>query len=384
MKRAKILITIDWFLPGTASGGPVRSYTNLIEHLKDDFEFYIITRNTDYGSNTPYQNIIPNTWTPFNAYTKIYYISTTELNKSHLKQIINTVQFDIAYINGIYSWYFSILPILLLKKMQKPIIVSARGMLNPQAFSVKGKKKKVFLTLSKILGFYNKVSFHATNRDEALHIKNKINKKANVTIAPNLPRKVQHQFQHKTTKQEPVRFVNIARISVEKGTLTLLEVLKFIKQPLVLHLYGAIHDLSYWKACETIISQLPKYIEVVYKGVVPSEDVPKTLRQYDYFTMLSEGENFGHAILEAFSAGLPVLISNRTPWTKLEAQGLGWDVDISNQNDIIKVFNKALEISDAVYSSWSKASINYAKDFINNPKVLEQNKVLFLNAIKNQ
>ncbi len=41
MHRTKILITIDWFLPGTLSGGPVRSYANIIEHLKDDFEFYI-------------------------------------------------------------------------------------------------------------------------------------------------------------------------------------------------------------------------------------------------------------------------------------------------------------------------------------------------------
>jgi hypothetical protein len=61
-KRIKILITIDWFLPGTLSGGPVRSYANIIDHLKDDFEFYIITRNTDYGADAPYENITPNTW----------------------------------------------------------------------------------------------------------------------------------------------------------------------------------------------------------------------------------------------------------------------------------------------------------------------------------
>ena len=45
MDKIKILLFIDWFLPGTKSGGPVRSYANLISHFKDDYDFYVITRN---------------------------------------------------------------------------------------------------------------------------------------------------------------------------------------------------------------------------------------------------------------------------------------------------------------------------------------------------
>ena len=48
MTRKKVLITIDWFLPGTKSGGPVRSYANMIAYFKNEFDFYIITRDTDY------------------------------------------------------------------------------------------------------------------------------------------------------------------------------------------------------------------------------------------------------------------------------------------------------------------------------------------------
>jgi glycosyltransferase involved in cell wall biosynthesis len=384
MSKKRILITIDWFLPGTLSGGPVRSYANLIEHLKDDFDFFIITRNTDYGSYEPYKNITPNIWTDFNASTKIYYISADQLNRTHLKKIVDSVNFDIAYINGIYSWYFSILPIVLLKKIKKPIIISARGMLNSQAFSVKQRKKKIFLALAKLVKLYKGVIFHATNTDEAESIRTEIDLAAQVSVAANLPRKQTQLKQTKRAKGQPVKFVNIARISIEKGTLKMLEALKHIKEPLSLDLYGPIYDQPYWDKCETVIAQLPGHIHVTYKGVLASEDVPLTLQNYDFFVLLSEGENFGHAILEALSAGLPVLISDKTPWKNLESKFIGWDLAINNTELIAKTFAKAIEMPNAEYAKWSSAAFAYAKVFTDNPELIKQNKALFLSALNGE
>ena len=379
--RIKILIFIDWFLPGTLSGGPVRSYANLIEHLKDDFEFYIITRNSDYGSTIPYEGIVPDTWTELNHYTKVYYISKEALNKKHLKRVIAVIEFDLAYINGMYSWYFSILPVLLLKKSNKPIIVSARGMLNPQAFSVKGTKKKVFLKLAKLLGFYRAINFHATNDDEAKHIKAHIGANTKILVAPNLPRLVKKEEQpisHK--KHNPIRFVNIARVAIEKGTLNMLNVLKNIKQIIQLDIYGPIYDDAYWEKCLKIIEDLPNNIEVNYKGVLVSDEVPIVLKRYDFFVLLSEGENFGHAILEGLSAGCPVIISNRTPWRNLESKQIGWDIEVEDKNTILETFQKAIDMDQQTYQSWSLSALIYAKNFINNPEILEQNKALFYDA----
>ncbi|WP_146608948.1 glycosyltransferase [Gelidibacter algens] len=378
--RKKVLIVIDWFLPGTMSGGPVRSYANLIEHLTDEFEFLVVTRDSDFGSDRPYDTVISNTWTEFNDYTKVFYLSNDNVKREFLKELFQNTEFDIAYINGIYSWYFSILPIILLKPLGKAIIVSARGMLNPQAFSVKGFKKKSFLKIASVFKLYNNVSFHATNADEASFIKSIIGDKTLVQIAPNLPRKLRPSFQQRTQKQNPVSFINLARVSVEKGTLIMLKTLSNIEQPLKLDLYGPIHDEVYWTQCQTVISQLPKHINVTYKGVLPSEKIPETLTDYDFFVLLSEGENFGHAIIEALSSGLPVLISDKTPWKALESKLIGWDVDIKNQYDIIKAFNEAIKMSEIEYSKCSKAAFEYAEAFIDNPEVLKQNKALFLNA----
>jgi glycosyltransferase involved in cell wall biosynthesis len=257
-------------------------------------------------------------------------------------------------------------------------------MLNPQAFSVKGFKKKIFLNIASIFSLYKKVSFHATNEDEANYIKSIIGSSTSVGIAANLPRKAVETLQTKTFKQSPVRFVNVARVSIEKGTLIMLNALKRISKPLELDLYGPIYDQDYWQKCQAVISELPQNMVVTYKGVLPSEVIPKTLAAYDAFILLSEGENFGHAILEALSIGLPVIISNRTPWKDLEYKTIGWDINTKNTSHILKAINTIMEMSDLEYAKWSKAAFEYAVDIINNPKVLEQNKALFLNATKKQ
>ena len=40
-------------------------------------------------------------------------------------------------------------------------------------------------------------------------------------------------------------------------------------------------------------------------------------------------------IAESLSAGTKVLVSNNTPWRNLQEVGLGWDFDISNENDFV-------------------------------------------------
>ena len=43
------------------------------------------------------------------------------------------------------------------------------------------------------------------------------------------------------------------------------------------------------------------------------------------------GENFGHVIVEAWTAGCPVLVSDRTPWRQLASHGVGWDVALDHR-----------------------------------------------------
>ena len=40
--RKKILVAIDWYLPGYKAGGPIRSCASIINCLKDDFDFAVL------------------------------------------------------------------------------------------------------------------------------------------------------------------------------------------------------------------------------------------------------------------------------------------------------------------------------------------------------
>jgi glycosyltransferase involved in cell wall biosynthesis len=382
LKVTRVLIFIDWFLPGTASGGPVRSIANMLQHLNEGFEFYVVTRNTDYQSDRPYEGIQSDIWVKFNAYTQVYYFSKAQLSKRQLKRLFTEINFDMAFINGIYSWYFSILPLYLLKSSNKSIVVSARGMLNSQAFSVKPLKKQAFLKLAKYIGLYRNINFHATNQDEKQSILTYLGQNTRVFIAPNLPRKMELS-EPKEKLNTPRTFVSVGRIAKEKGTLTLLRALLQIETEMILDLYGPIYDRNYWETCQQIIEKMPNQITINYRGVIPGEQVPDVLSQYDFFVLLSEGENFGHAIFEAFSQGLPVIISNNTPWKDLLSKGLGWDLNIKNETYIINVLKSALEMPLATYQKWSEACILFAKEFNTKPELINQNKALFLNAIKN-
>ena len=53
----KILIFIDWFTPGFKAGGPIKSVSNIVNSLFNEFDFYIITSDRDINETEPYQNI---------------------------------------------------------------------------------------------------------------------------------------------------------------------------------------------------------------------------------------------------------------------------------------------------------------------------------------
>lgn len=380
MDRKKILICIDWFLPGTKSGGPVRSYANMIAHLGTYHDFYVVTRDTDYCSQDRYPNIQSNTWNQLDAHTSVYYVSKDQLNIQNLRTILEDETFDIVYINGIYSWYFSIVPLWILRNKSK-VIVAARGMLNMQAFSVKKTKKKVYLFIANALGIYKNVTFHATNEDEAEQISSRIKDFKAMHIAPNLPRPLQHTNGPKRKHMDVTKFVNIARVSIEKGTLKMIEALKYVSSPMHLDIYGPIYDALYWGKCQNSIQLLPQHITVAYKGVLPSEEVPNVLNLYDFFILLSEGENFGHAILEALMAGCPVIISNNTPWQDLQVKKIGWDVNGEHREEILKVIEIACNMSTDAYREWSQNAMDFSKEFSENPELLKLNLNLFSNRL---
>ena len=85
-KQNKVVVFIDWFLPGYKAGGPIRSVANIIDHLGSEFEFYIITSDRDLGDSLPYENIVTDQWQIKKDYNVIY-LSAKNRNKVFVHEL---------------------------------------------------------------------------------------------------------------------------------------------------------------------------------------------------------------------------------------------------------------------------------------------------------
>ncbi len=378
-KKKRILIFIDWFLPGYRAGGPIQSCANLIEQLKDEFDFSIVTRNTDYKSDTPYLNVKSDEWDSLENGTRTYYFSSGNLSKKNIDKLLKSENYDVVYLNGIYSLYFSIYPLLYLKRSDKQVVVAVRGMLAQSALSIKHWKKKIFLFSAKIFKLFENVLFHAANQQEADQIYTVFGKKTKIGIAPNLSQKNSSVEWHIRKKEKgSVRLVSIARIAPEKNIKYALEILQRVRTNVVFDIYGPIYNEQYWCDCKVIINKLPGNITINYKGSLEREMVFNTLSDSHFLFMPTKGENFGHVILQAMNAGVPVIISDQTIWRDLINKNAGWDLPLASPEKFIQMIEDCSNMEQTQYEKLSKHTFDFAAPFINNPDIIEQNKKLFL------
>ncbi len=360
----KILVFIDWYVPGYKAGGPIRSMANIVDHLKDKYEFLIITRNTDYLESKPYSNITSDEWINISNNQKVIYLSDKNITIRKIKQIICQTDFDLAYINGVYSFYFSVLPLILLRYFStKKAIVAPRGMFSSQGLGVKSLKKKAFVMFCRLIGVYRKSIVHVTSLIEHSDIQELKIKPLQLFQISNLP-PAAILVNEKGTEKTPgeLKLVSIARISPEKNTLFALQCLKNypLKGMIRFDLYGSVYNQSYWEKCKSIIESLPENISVNYCGELNNSLVTSTLSNYHFLFLPTMGENFGHSILESFLAGCPVIISNKTPWHNLENNNVGWNIDLEKPELFAEKIQVAINLTYDEYSVMSESSKNYA------------------------
>ncbi|MEN7549790.1 glycosyltransferase [Rapidithrix thailandica] len=381
----KVLILYEFFTPAFKGGGIIRSLTNIVRNFHKEYEFYVLTTNTDLGESGPtiLEDIQSNQWLDFEGVAKVKYLSRDQLTYSTFDKEISHIQPDTVYINGMFDLAFLIQPLRVLKasKRKVKIVVAPRGMLQKGALALKPLKKKVYLFLFKALGFHRGLYWHATDEQEVWDIKKMMGKGVSVSLASVLP-----DLREKSPKglSKVARKLDLVTISViaEKKNVgrVLSELEKFIHSDVQItyHIYGPVKDKEYWEGCQHKMKRFEgTNITVAYQGNVSPEQVANTYQQYHFMILPTFGENFGHAIFEALNAGRPVIISDKTPWRQLTRHRAGWDLAIDHNGALHEVLNSSLEMPQEQYDLWCEGAREMARKFVEDSRFSDEYKALF-------
>lgn len=376
--KLKVCVCIDWYLPGTKAGGPVRSVFSIINLLKDKFDFYLITTNTDLGEKQPYKNVAADKLFVVEG-VHYYYFSSDKLNQGSLLRLIGEIQPDLVYLNSFWSYNFSISIVRLKNKKQitSPVLLAPRGMLGKGAMGIKSFKKKLFLFITKQFGWYKNITFHATQEQEMRDIRS-VFPEANVLIAPNINAGT---LRNNTSKKEEgkLKLFYLSRIAKVKNLDFALELLKTIPQKYTIEydIYGNLEDKEYWEQCLAIVKNLPPNITVNYKKELQFNEVQNTISEYNCLFLPTLNENFGHSIVESLLCGCPVIISDQTPWNDLEMNGAGFALPLNKPEQFTNAIVHYAKMNQTEFSRASKDANKYISSKIDLNTILDQYKKLF-------
>lgn len=383
----RILIFYDHFYPSYKAGGPTQSIVNLLRELYEVYDFYVVCKPHEMGESEMLDNIITDEWNEWEGKAKVFYWQYSWSKKNVLQKLIQEISPDVIYVNGLYSLYYNFLPLYYAKQLKHKrkelkIVISARGMLHPGALSQKASKKKVYLALFRMLGIPTTVTWHATDDIESKFIKKNMGEQMHVNTAANFPN-LQPISAGPNKQSGKLLLGTIALISPMKNHLEVLRALNEVNAIIEWHIFGPVKDATYWKNCEAMIHQLPSNIKVVYHGELPPHLLTKAMAQFQVFIMPSKSENFGHAIVEALSAGKPVITTTTTPFADLELFGCGFALAPENLSEgLQESIGKFAAMSRSEFSNSVAGTQKYVNEKIEKASLRKAYYSLFGDGLK--
>ena len=375
----RILAVVEWYPPAYKAGGPVRSVHNLMQLLNAQTPHHleVVCGDRDLGSTEPLSGISSDIPTDQDG-VAVTYRSTVSYAwwKAKLRGTAETPPPDVIYLNSLFSVPYALQPLLAARSLGIRVVLAPRGMLGAGALAIKPAKKKLFLTLARLLGLFRGVRWHASTALESTEIQRQF-PRAECQVAINVP-----LFQAES--QTPIfgggcSFLVLGRINQKKNIHFALEALQkvdFGGKELTVELVGPAEDQPY---LERLLSMARPGLKVLHAGAVPPESLGEVWARCHALLMPTRHENFGHAVVEAWAHGRPVLLSDQTPWRGLAELDLGWDLPLKLAL-WTHAFESAMRWTEEEWIAMSKASEAKHQSLIADPMLVENNKALFMNV----
>jgi glycosyltransferase involved in cell wall biosynthesis len=387
LRRPVILCFVPHYLPGFRAGGPLRTIANFVDHFGNEFDIRIVTRDRDLQAEEPYSGVQVDNWNLVGN-AQVFYASKTTLRLDKIAHLLRETPHDVLYLNGFFNPAFTVLPLFVRRlnlAPKAPCVIAPRGQLSPSALALKFGKKRLYLAVSRLLGLYRGLRWQASSDYEKTNILRCLSylNESDVHVALDLaPIELQKfRLDRVRVPGEPLRVCFLSRISPEKNLDFALRVLTHVQSKVVFTIYGPIEVPAYWLACQELIPSLPTNVQVFYGGEVRPIDVKERLTEQDLFFLPTRGENYGHVIHEALSAGLPVLISDQTPWQEVNMRGVGWTFSLNSEKVFAQQIDTVAAWSAELAAETRHSAQVYARELANDPAVLKANRTLFIDVL---
>ncbi|MEI7443864.1 MAG: glycosyltransferase [Burkholderiales bacterium] len=331
----RVLLLTDYFWPAKYTGGPVRVLTNTVRALGDRMRFRVLASHADDGPNPAMDALPAARWTRFGR-ARAMYVPGTVRGALLVARTCVRARGDVIYLNSIFSRPYSMLPLLLNRLgllRGSAVVVAPRGEFGAAALAIKPRRKRVYLALARALGLFEGVRFQVTCDGERDDLARVLGVHADPSsLVPDLGLLPDGEAGPREGEDGDgaLRVVFLGRIARIKGLADALAALREVRARVDFDIHGPVSEPDHWRDCEAAIGRLPPNVRVRWHGPCDPADVHALLRRYDLFYCPTHGENFGHAIFEALGNGVPVLISDRTPWTGVGEAGAGWAIDPSD------------------------------------------------------
>ena len=378
----RILIVTDYYLPGYKGGGPVRTISNTVEWLGDEFAFYVLAGDRDFKDSQPYSGVRPGEWTPVGK-AQVRYLTPDERRFGALGRVIAGTGYDLLYVNSFFAPMCAKTVLLHgLRRIprDRPLLLNPRGEFNPGSLGHKGLKKRAYLTLIHALNLAGDIHWQAASEGELANIRREFpglrRDPARGMVVPNLPRRLDGEPPAPAVREpgQPLRIAFLSRVARTKNLHYALQVLADVRSPVQFDIYGPREDPAYWDECQALMAALPGHVQAAYRGEVTPEAVVETLSAYHLFYLPTRGESYGHVIWEALYAGCLPLISDRTPWT---LDGIGWTLPLDEPARFGAAIDAAAQFTPDEQRQRARSAQELARQSARPAAVLDANRAMF-------
>jgi glycosyltransferase involved in cell wall biosynthesis len=362
MSKPKVMIFVDYYLPGYKAGGPIASVSRMVKNLSSEFDIFVFTRDRDLGDDSAFPGIASDAWTELDGIPVFY---AGRIGSKEIATQVKNVQPDLVYLNS----YFSVLSrhvLRLAKRSNLRVALAPRGEFSKGALALKALKKKAYITLAGWSHLTHRVVWHVSS----IHEREDVLRTAGpncITIveAPDMLAATEEVSSLPAVSKQAgeATFAWISRISPKKNLIGAIRMLADVKGKATLTIYGPSEDAAYWQECQNAIALLPGNVKVEYKGGLTPPEVLPSLSQHHFFLFPTFGENFGHVIPEALCAGCPVLLSDQTPWLDLDEHHAGWVLPLDDEAGWAQTIQACVDMGDEDYQRRRDAARAYIQNF---------------------